>query len=136
MAVPKAMQAVNVSLSVSTMSVFAALLTASTPPQRPAIIGAPALASRLATVRAKRPKPTIMTTVAAAAGIDSLRIDHVSLPDRLLQRMGRNSPPHERRVEHHDREANPRRDERAEPGPRRPHPRRPEVPEDEAPSTE
>ena len=34
-AVPNAMHAVNVSFSVSTMSVFAALLTASTAPQRP-----------------------------------------------------------------------------------------------------
>ena len=47
-----------------------------------------ALASSWPAVRAKSPKPTIMMTVAAAAGIESLRIAAVSLRDRLLQRIG------------------------------------------------
>ena len=86
-AVPNAMHAVNVSLSVSMMSVFAALLTASTPPQRPTHAPLPtaAPASSCPAVRAKRPKPTIMTTVAAAAGTESLRMTPVSVRERLHQ---------------------------------------------------
>ena len=52
-AVPKAMHAVNVSFSVSTMSVFAALLTASTPPQRPGR-GAPLPCARVELARGAR----------------------------------------------------------------------------------
>src|SRR5579859_5595390 len=81
------MQAVNVSLRVSTMSVLAALLTAS--PLAPAEPGPET--SRSATVRANSPNPSIITIVAAAAGIESLRIDHVIVRETLAHRIGRKS---------------------------------------------
>ncbi len=74
-AVPNAMHAVKVSLSVSTMSVFAALLTASRPVP----------SSRCPTVLANRPKPPIMTTMAMAAGIDSLSRIHVVVREMFAQ---------------------------------------------------
>ena len=75
-----------------TMSVFAALCTASTPPQRDGTFAAPAAkaapASSSPTARVKSPKPIIMTTVAAAAGIDNFKIDHVSAREIFDQRIG------------------------------------------------
>ncbi len=72
------------------MSVLAALCTASTDPQRLATtVAIAALSSSFPTVRAKRPKPTIMMIVAAAAGTESFRIDPVSAGDKLARRIGR-----------------------------------------------
>ena len=82
-AVPNAMQAVKVSLRIATMFVVAAPFTASRTPVGEAAASA---ASSLPATCAKRPKPIIITTVASAAGIESLRMSQVSDRERFDQR--------------------------------------------------